>query len=216
MRRRVLIAALLLALTLVGAALARDPRAEQVRLKPADVALANRIALKTADLGAGWSKQAIPAGEDSGMKCPEVDPDFSKFTITGKARSAFVEQTTTQVLSSIEVYESRSDAVGDFRLGAKPQLAKCLRREIERELSRTGLPMRVASARVVPAPRVGENRIAFRVVAKIETPAARASIYADVIAFQRGRSIAVLSFTAPFKPYAREAKVAAAVASRMR
>src|SRR6266545_3052013 len=144
MRRRVLIAALLLALTLVGAALARDPRAEQVRLKPADVALANRIALKTADLGAGWSKQAIPAGEDSGMKCPEVDPDFSKFTITGKARSA------------------------------------------------------------------------FRVVAKIETPAARASIYADVIAFQRGRSIAVLSFTAPFKPYAQEAKVAVAVASRMR
>jgi hypothetical protein len=215
-RRRVLIAASLLALTVVGAALARDPRAEQVRLKPADVALAKRIAIHVADLGAGWRKQPIPAGEDARMKCPEVNPNFSRFTITGKARSAFVEQTTTQAISSIEVYESRSDAVGDFRLGAKPELAKCLRREIERELSTSGLPMRVVSARVVPAPRVGENRIAYRVVARVETAAAKASIYADVIVFQRGRSIAVLSFTAPFKPYAREAKVAAAVASRMR
>jgi hypothetical protein len=215
-RRRVLIAALLLALTLVSAALARDPRSEQIRLKPTDVALAKRIALQASDLGTGWRKQPLPAGEDSTMKCPEVDPDFSRFTITGKARNAFVEPTSAQAVSSVEVYKSRSDAVGDFRLGAKPQLAKCLRREIERELSTSGLPMRVTSARVVTAPRVGENRIAYRVVARIDTGAAKANIYADVIAFQRGRSTAVLSFTSPFKPYPREAKVAAAVASRMR
>jgi hypothetical protein len=215
-RRRVFIFALLLALALVGAAFARDPRAEQVRLKPADVALAKRIAVNTADLGAGWRKQPVPSGENSKMKCPEVDPDFSRFTITGKASRAFVQGTSAQAISSVEVYESHSDAVGDFRLGAKPQLAKCLRREIERELSTSGLPMRVASARVVPAPRVGENRIAYRIVAVVDTGAAKANVYADVIAFQRGRSTAVISFTAPFKPYPREAKVAAAVASRMR
>jgi hypothetical protein len=215
-RRRVLIAALFVALTAVSAALARDPRAEQVRLTSADVALAKRVALKAADLGPGWRKQPLPAGDEGAMKCPEVNPDFSRFTITGKARSAFVETTTTQAISSVEIYKSHSDAVGDFRLGAKPALVKCLRRQIQQELAISGLPIRITSARVVAAPRVGENRIAYRVVARIETPAAKANIYADVIAFQRGRSVAVLSFTSPFRPYPREAKVATAVASRMR
>jgi hypothetical protein len=215
-RRCVLIAASLTALIVVSAALARDPRAEQVRLKAVDVALAKRVALQIADLGSGWRKQPMPAGDEGALKCPEVNPDFSRFTITGKARSAFVETTTTQAISSVEIYKSHSDAVGDFRLGAKPAVVKCLRRQIQQELAVSGLPISVTSARVAPAPRVGENRIAYRIVARIDAPSAKANIYADVIAFQRGRSVAVLSFTSPFRPYPREAKAAAAVASRMR
>jgi hypothetical protein len=218
MHRRVLSVALLfaLALSLVGAAMARDPRAEQVRLKPADVALAKRIALKAGDLGTGAMKRPLPPGDDSGTTCAEVNPDLSAFTITGKARTAFVFRSTTHVLSSVEVFKSRTEAARDFRLTAKPQLAKCLRREIERELGAGAVPIRVTSARVIQAPRVGEQRIAFRIVARVETGATKANIYADILAFQRGRSIALLSFMAPLKPYAGQPKVAAAVAARMR
>lgn len=215
MHRRALIAALLLALILVGAAIARDPRAEQVRLKPADVALAKRIALKAGDLGAGWTKKPLPASEQR-LHCREFNPDFSAFTITGKARTAYAHASAAQVISSVEVYKSRKDAVGDFKLGAKPELAKCLRRDLDKQFAASGLPIRITSARVVPAPRVGEQRIAYRVVAKVETASGKANLYADLVAFQRGRSIALLSFMTPFEPYPVPGRLAAAVASRMR
>jgi hypothetical protein len=215
--RRALSLVLLVALALcvARAALARDPRAEQVRLNHADVALAKRVVVKPGDLGAGWTKKPLPAGGDETIQCPELKADFSKFTITGKARSAFAAG-ATQVVSSVEVYKSRADAVGDFRAGAKPQFVACLRRDIENELGSSGLPIRITSARVVSAPRVGENRVAYRVVARVDTGAAPANIYADVVAFQRGRSIAAVSFMSAYKPYARQAKVATAVAARMR
>jgi hypothetical protein len=218
MRRRLLSVLLLLALALgvVAAAVARDPRAEQVRLKPADVALAKRITLKAGDLGLGTTRRPLPAAGNAGTTCAAVNPDLSAFTITGKAQSAFAHQATTQVLSIVEVFKSRAEAARDFRLTAKPQLAKCIRREIERELGASTLPIRVTSARVVQAPGVGEQRIAFRVVARIESGATKANIYADVISFQRGRSIALLSFMSPLKPYPAPAKAATAVAARMR
>jgi hypothetical protein len=217
MHRRALSLLILLALALsvAGSALARDPRAEQVRLKPSDVALAKRVTVKAGDLGAGWTKKPFPGGDDESIQCPELNADFSKFTITGKARSAF-DAGTVQVMSGVEVYKSHADAVGDFRAGAKPQFATCLRRDIERELASSGLPIRITSARVITAPRVGENRIAFRVVARVDTGSAPANVYSDVVAFQRGRSIAAVSFMSAYKPYAGQAKVAAAVAARMR
>jgi hypothetical protein len=215
MRRRVLIAALLLALTVVGAAIARDPRAERINLKPADVALAKRIALKAGDLGAGWTKKPLQASAQR-LHCAEFNPDFSAFTITGKARTAYAYASSAQVISSVEVYKSRQEAIGDFKLGAKPELAKCLRRDLDKQFAASGLPIRVTSARVVPAPRVGEQRIAYRVVAKVDTASGKANVYTDLVALQRGRSIAVLSFMTPFEPYPAPARLAAAVASRMR
>jgi hypothetical protein len=215
-RRRVLTAALVLALVLVSAAVARDPRLEQVRLKPADVALAKRITVRLADLPAGSRKQAYPNSSSEPMRCAEVNPDLSSFTITGKAKSAFTAGQTTQVLSNVEVYESAGDASADFRLTAKPALAKCLRREMESELATGGLPIRIVSAKVVPAPRVGDRRIAYRVVATATSPGAKANVYADLVAFQRGRSITLLTFMSVFNPFPRIAQTSTAVASRMR
>jgi hypothetical protein len=215
MHRRVVIAALLLALAVVGGAIARDPRAEQIRLTPADVALAKRIALKPGDLGAGWTKKAFPAGNQR-LHCPEFNPDFSAFTITGKAGTAYSDALSAQLISTVEVYKSRQDAVGDFKLGAKPELATCLRRDLNRQFAATGLPIRVTSARVVPAPRVGDERIAYRVVASVDATTAKTNIYADFVAFQRGRSIALLSVMTLSKPYPATGRLATAVASRMR
>lgn len=216
MHLRIVIAALLLALALASAALARDPRSEQVRLKPADVALAKQITLRLSDLPAGTSKQPYPAGSSRSSKCPEVDPDLSSFTITGRAKSAFAYNQITQVLSTVEVYKSRSDAGTAFRLSAKPALAKCLRRDLQSELAIGRIPIRIRSAKVFPAPRVGERRIAFRIVAAATSPASTANVYADVVAFQRGRSVTLLTFMSVLNPYPLVAQAAKSVAARMR
>ena len=213
--RRLLAAVVLVAsLAAVASGSARDPRLEQVRLNAADNALARRIAVQPADVGAGWRRTTIPKAEQR-LTCPGFRPDFSRFTITGKATTGFAQRTGAAVVSAVEVYESRADAVGDFRMGAKPAVARCLKLEIDRQFRAAAVPGRVLSARVVPAPRVGERRLAIRLVATLEA-GANLRLYVDVVAVQRGRSIAAVFFTAPTKPLRGQSRIVAAVASRMR
>ena len=54
-------AAVLCLLTFAATALAGPPRLEQKRLRPVDVALAKRTALRASDLAAGWTRtRAMP------------------------------------------------------------------------------------------------------------------------------------------------------------
>jgi hypothetical protein len=218
MRRRFvgLVLVLLAVLAVAGAAFAGDPRSEQVRLRAADVALAKRVTASQRDVGRAWTKIALPPSKGERMTCPGFDPDFSAFTITGKAASAYAQRTGASVVSTVEVYESRADAVGDFRVGARPQVAQCLRRVLQQELASSPLATKVVSARVVGAPRVGERRIAYRLVATLEGLGQKVTIYLDVVAMQRGRSVVALMFTSPQRPSAQRAAVSAAVAARMR
>jgi hypothetical protein len=86
-----------------GAALAvTDPHDEQERLRPADMALARRTTLKATDLASGWKRMPAPSDDDD-SKCPGFDPDFSAFTITGKAQSIFARQGGGVVVSVVEV-----------------------------------------------------------------------------------------------------------------
>ena len=215
MSRRLIAFGLLLVLTLAaaGAALARGPHDEQVRLRAADVALAKRIVLSQKDVGYAW--KGVPfVGEEGDLKCPGFDPDFSAFTITGKAKSVFKQPSGATAASAVEVFRSRADAIGDFRAGARPELAVCIRSLLERELTRSGLPMRIVSSGVVRAPRVGERRIAYRTIAQLDAP--NVKIYMDWVIVQRGRSLAALTFNTPFKPPAERDRLAAKVAARMR
>jgi hypothetical protein len=215
MRRLALIPLLLASLLLVATAGARDPRLEQVRLNAADNALAKRIALKPSDVGAGWRSTPMPDSDEQ-LQCPGFNPNLSRFTITGKATRAYTQPTGASIVSAIEVYKSRADAVGDFRAAATPAVARCLKLALEREFSAGPVPVRVRSAKVVPAPRVGDRRIAYRVIASLEAPVTTLTVYFDVVVVQKGRSIAALFFTSPLRPVARQSRLVATVASRMR
>jgi hypothetical protein len=219
--RRLAATCLVAALSLLLAASiasARDPRLERLRLNAADVALAKRIALKRSDLGGSWQQVSVPAsGDGEGLNCPNFNPDLSRFTITGEASTGFTQQTGASILSAVEVYPSRAEAAGDFRTGARPEVARCLRLVLERDLPQNGLlTFKVLSSRVVAAPRVGDRRIAYRLVARLESLGTRVDLFLDVVVVQRGRSIAALFFTSPTKPLAGQARLAAAVAARMR
>lgn len=215
MRRIPVIALLLASLVAAAAALGRDPRQEQVRLNAADNALARKIALKQSEVGATWRKTSLPDSDEQ-LQCPGFNPDLSRFTITGKARSAFTQASGSSIVSAIEVFKSRAHAAGDFSAAATPAVARCLKVALEREFGAGAFPVRVRSARVVAAPRVGDRRIAYRIIAALTAGGTALNIYFDVVVVQKGRSIAALFFTAPMRPVARQSRLAAAVASRMR
>lgn len=215
MRSLVLIPLLLASLLLVATAGARDPRLEQVKLNAADNALAKRIALKPGDVGAAWRSATVPDSDEQ-LQCPGFNPNLSRFTITGKATRAYTQPTGASIVSAVEVYESRADAVGDFRAAATPAVARCLKIALEREFGAGAVPVRVRSAKVVPAPRVGDRRIAYRVIASLTAGGSALNVYFDVVVVQKGRSIVALFFTAPIRPVARQTRLATTVASRMR
>lgn len=215
--KRVWIVLLLALVALPAAQAGGDPRAEQERLTAADTALARRAAVNASDLGAGWLR-APTSSSDERVNCPGFDPDFSAFTITGKAQSAFQHPSGASVVSAVEVYATETQAVGDFRLGAKPALGRCLGRALEQELARTGggLSARVSSARVAAAPNVGHRAAAWRVVVTIRARGTSVRLYLDVLGVQRGRSIVGLFFTSATKPFPGQVALARRVAARMR
>ncbi len=204
--RRLAALAALLACGLVAAAVASGgpPRLEQKRLRPADMALAKRIALRSSDLARGWVRARATAVPERLPACPGADLDFSAYTITGRAQSKFA-QDIAGVESLVEVFESRADAIGDFRKGSQPRLLGCTATELRRQ------GVKVVSARMTGRPKVGERAIEFRVV--MSTGGTR--VYMDVVGFQRGRSIVGLYFT-DTRPIAGRAAVARSIAARMR
>lgn len=192
-----------------------DPRDEKERLTAADNALARRTVVTARDLGSSW-RPAPTSSSDERIQCPGFNPDYSAFTITGKAQSAFVQGSGASVVSAVEVYATRAQAAGDFRVGAKPALARCYGRSLARELGRAGFTTNVVSARMVAAPRVGELRAAWRIVLTASVGVTRTWIHVDVVGAQRGRSIAALVFTGIGEPLAGQAALARRVAARMR
>lgn len=216
-RSGLLLAAVLFTVGTVGALAATDPHDERERLRPADMALARKATLKATDLAAGWTRMPTSPDEDDDSKCPGFDPDFSAFTITGKAESMFGRRGVGVVLSAVEVYATRAQAIGDFRTGAKPGLAKCLRHGFETAFARSaGGRARTISSRMVRAPRVGERSAFYRLVGTLTAQGRTIRVHMDVLAFQRGRSITVLFSTGLGGPIYGQTAAARALAARMR
>lgn len=216
---RTTISVLLVLTVLATAAVAfgaRDPRREQVRLTAADNALAKRALVKSGDVGAGWKRTAVDGDEDEPTRCAGYDPDFSALTITGKARIAFVQATGSSIVSTVDVLKTRAQAASDFRLGATPAFAGCFGKLLGREFARGGVRVKIVSARMMSAPRVGEQSAAFRVVARLQSGGSPISLTMDLLAIQRGRSLAALFFTGVGKPLSRQLELARTVSSRMR
>lgn len=212
-----LVAALVSSVVLVAAsasfAASGDPRAEKERLTPADNALARKAAVRRSDLPAGWRTLALPA--DDGGRCKSFDPDLSAFTITGKARSGWVDPAGRSVVSLVEVYATRADAAGDFAAAARPAAARCLREAVGAG-SAPGASLRVRSARMVRAPRAGDGSAAYRLVASLSTGGLPLELYLDVVVVRRGRTIVALMLTSLHRPLARRDQLARAIAARMR
>jgi hypothetical protein len=215
MRRTAAIALLLMCALLVSAsAHAGRFRPEQKRLNPADVALAKRTTVRVSDLAAGWARRATPESPDAPLNCPGVDVDFSRFTITGTAKSKF-ERSGASVESFVEVYKSRADAAGDFWKASRPGVLACIARLLDTEARRDGRS-RVLVARSLARPRVGEQALAYRIVLSVATDRGAVRVYVDFVGFQRGRTAVLLAFTGAQAPIPGQVLLARVVAARAR
>lgn len=214
-RSALILAAAVFALCSAAALAATDPHNEREQLRPADMTLARSATIKATDLVSGWKRMPVGSNDDS--KCPVFDPDFSAFTITGKASSLFVQLGGGAVLSAVEVYKTRSQAIGDFRAGAKPAFAKCLRYAFERDVARgAGGTAKTKWSRMVPAPRVGERSALYRLVGTLSVRGQTIRVYMDVLAFQRGRSITALISSGFGGRLSGQTTLARVIAARMR
>ena len=200
MRRFGVIVALLACSLLVSAvALGGPPRLEQKRLRPADVALAKRTTLRAADLGRGWTRRQPERSSDELPNCPGVDLDFSMFTITGTARSAF-NAGISSAESQVEVFESRSDAARDFRKATSAPVLRCLGRYFRDEAAKASPGARVISSKLLSRPRLGEQAILYRILMEVPVDTGRLRIFVDVVGFQRGRTAVALVFSSAYAP----------------
>jgi hypothetical protein len=216
LRRLAVIGSLLAcSMLVVAVAQAGKPRLEQMRLRPADTALAKRTTLRASDLGRGWIRRTPETPSKELPNCPGVDMDFSAFTITGTATSKF-EQGPAAVDSQIEVFKSRSDAARDFRKATRASVVRCISRWLRQEIANELSGARVVSARVLSRPRIGEQAILYRVVPEVSTPNGRVRAYVDLLGFQRGRTHVTLGFSGVGAPLRGQLAIGRSVAARAR
>jgi hypothetical protein len=215
--RRLAVIGPLLACGLLAATVAQGgpPRLEQKRLRPADMALAKRVTLRAADVGRGWTRTTPQRPSTELPTCPGVDMDFSRFTITGTARSAFELRGAT-VESQVEVFKSRADATGDFRKGTSAPVLRCLGRWLRDEAEKQAPGVRIVSARLLSRPRLGDRAVLYRVVMNVPTQAGTVRVFVDLLGFQRGRTAVTLSFGSAERPLGGQLTPARKVLSRAR
>jgi hypothetical protein len=214
-RSLVLVFVVLTALSLAAVAFARDPRDEQLRPRPADTRSAKSALIRIGDLNTGWRQDKTPRNDST--TCPGFNPDFSRFVITGKADRAFKHPAGAWLVSGTEIYESRAHAIGDFRMGARPALARCLRQMLERDVAKKDptVDVRVLTSRMLPAPQLGERAARIQLVARFTGPAASVTMYTDVFAFQQHRTIGFLMTVSVSQPIRDGATLARVMLTRM-
>ena len=211
---RTLLVTVAAALALAAPAAARNPRLEQLALRPADMHTAKSALLRAGDLGSGWLAQASKADDSAPPDCP--GQDYSKFTITGQAQSQFTKLGAS-VLSRVEVYEDTRQARADFAVDERPGTAACEGEAIRREVAKgaAGLKVSLVSARQLPGPKVGQRSLAFRIVLDLRGSGKDLKVYVDLIGFVRDRVGASVVVVAPGVPPAGNVLLAKLVDTRL-
>lgn len=150
----------LLALVLAGAAAARDPKQPRSRPSAADLKLARSIVLVRSDFAAGWKLAPKPKAQPP---CA-AEPDESKLVKTAGLDPTFVwKDGLTQVGSEVDVFANAAQARLDWKLSTLRLIKVCLLQSARDALGKS-VAVAVSSAESLPAPKVGERSLHFRIV----------------------------------------------------
>jgi hypothetical protein len=208
-----LVVALVLGLVLVTTA-AAGSREEKQRLTKADMARARHALVRQSDLVSGWTSMHVPA-DSNGPRCRGYNPDFSRFTITGKAASGFTRGAGNAVASAIELYPSAAQASGDFAVGVRPSFLSCFSSKLAQQFKNGGLDVVVASKRTSRSPHIGVRAVSWHLVFKVGLQGRTVPYYVDLYSFQVNRALGSVSFQSLTKPIPRQTALARLVASRL-
>lgn len=199
------------ALAVVAAAWA-GPRDEKERLTKADMASARRALLRQSDLSSGWKRIAIPK---SSTRCPSYNPDFSRFTITGKAHTGFMGSGGAAIASSVSIYRNGRQAAAAFELGARPALLSCITAKMVRLFAASQIRASIVSRRMSTGPRLGTLSASFRLVLRLRVGSQTSSYHVDLLTFQVRRAIGAISFQALDSSVRNQIGIARRVSARL-
>jgi len=122
----------------------KDRHAPREHLRRNDMATARQAVLRLSDMRGHW-KPARPSSEQGGG-CRGNDPDFSRFTITGKAHSAFGGGDSF-IESRVKLFANAGQAEQYFAAAYNRTFLRCIRDGVKRWLAEGGLRPRVVDAR---------------------------------------------------------------------
>ena len=217
MTRKTFSIAVVLMLAVTASVAAANPRLEKKRLTAADMALAKRANLKLSDLSSGWQRVDTKSSTAGSSSCPGYNPDLSRFTITGENQVGFQHPKGFVIVGGTQVFPSRAESAANFRAGAKPALARCLRSAFEGDFAKgAGGTATTTSSRMVRAPRIGERAAWYKLVGRLRVQGNVAPVHMDVLAVQKGRMQAMLMFVGVGGPISDQVELGRMLAGRMR
>ena len=178
----------LAALALAGpAAGARDPKLPQLKTSKADVTTAKAIGLVRSDFATGW--KAAPKQSDQ-PPC-SAEPDESELVKTAGIDPTFVwKDGLTEVGSEVDVFRNAAQAQLDWRLSTLKLMQACLLESARRQFG-AGVKVALRSAVALPAPKLGERSLHYRITLTVSGKSA-VPIVAELVGVGVGRISVVL------------------------
>jgi hypothetical protein len=166
--------------------------AARERLRGRDMKVARAAVLHQTDMnGDGWVR--IRTSSEAGQRCDSYNPDLSRFTVTGKARSAF-KGGASYIESRSQLFPDALEAQRYFEARFGPRSLPCDRDAVKRSLAEAGLHPRVLASRYSPAPNVGDQTATYVIEYAVTARGKRFSYPVEVIAFRTSRAVGSVWF----------------------
>ena len=211
-----LVASLVLAGVLAGAAAAAVTNDPKKDIKPAVQARAKAISVKRSDLpGTSWT--ATPAGQQGKTpQCSYYNPNQSHLTENGDFDSPeFKAPNGSYVSSTVGIFVSPQQAKTGYLAVVKPALPRCLA-ELIAKSSKPGV-ITVTTAGPLGFKQYNDRSAAFRVAFKVKSGSAKVPAFIDVVAINRGAVDTAIFFGSVLNPptAAFEQRIVDRVAARI-
>ena len=210
MSRLVRLALVVIALAVAGSA-AAGPRDPNERHTAAGQAIARRAVLRPSDFSPGWrrvSRKGRP------VRCRSYNPDLSRLTRIGLARSVFSFRRRSEIGSSVSVFLEPRQAATAFRVGPTRAFLTCAATHFAKGLAKYG-PVRETLRRMTPGPPLGVPSRTFRWGYRLRWHGRSLAYRYDTIVFLADRAIATVWFWCVGGPCRYETGTVRIVASRL-
>lgn len=181
----------------VAAAASADPLDPKTRISSADQAAATRVLLKRDDLGAAWVGGQIKPVSLKMPRCPTLQPDFSRLTLTGHVESNFNNGNGGwQIDTDVTVMKTAKQVATQFALLSKPQLGTCVRYDV---LKTTGADpsVKLGLVKRLPFEAAATFARAYRTSIVVTAGKASVTVYDDTLMLAKGRTSIWMNFVAP-------------------
>lgn len=154
--------------------------------------IARQAVLRLGDMQGSWHE--VRPSREGGPGCAANNPDLSRFTVTGEARSAF-EGGESRIESRVKLFANSGQAALFFEATSNRAGLRCIRDGVKGGLSKAGLRPRVLYARVQTEPPIGSRTANYVLGYLITLSDGSQMLYpVDVLTFQIGRAVGTVSF----------------------